>query len=773
MLINGIGAEMSRFLVYITIYLLYNSVLMKKIHLTEEQLKKLIEKQISESILMEKDAGQFAINKLNKVTDYITNKARMANDEYGTEDYENPSGDNIIRQARENGINIDSLRGNTSKSDYKEGFQKFKEDFLSKEESARNKEMNDWVKTYLPVLRSVYGEKMNFKSGVENVDKIKGRDENGNLQTSTKVDEFEKLSAKEREQVLMLRDFLDKEGLTILYRPCKEPQSFSTRYGLKISGDGAVNYLTPIDDINIDFSNISDSDIRQYYDGTRVKWINSKLEKMGHNDVNQYVGDNPVKIKDDNPAWSDLKDVARAGKIEQTTERYLKRIYGMDLSFGGGKSMFSFGNKKIDDRTVIINFSSALRCPAWNKCLLKDACYARTTEKNYDNTFDKNLRTSLIWQQTENDETLTNLMLELIRSYIFNYRAALIQLNKIGYKGKFTQEELSQYSISELQSKFGDEVIDVISKTKRADVVRLNEDGDFIGQWLVDVWDKWAEDFKIAGVTVAAYTCRALNYEKVRNIILNLSQEELAIGQDAPAVARYFYAVEPEDYDFFDDTYNGPLTGDTITPMYRPLICEGKVVGYYYKCPCGRGRLKYVEIDRQSLKRNTKIEPCTEKEFLGARKGSKKVVEFNGKIYKLEKNENASEKVDCYKCRICYGRDGGLIRLADGSNPEEGLPKYVLVSAHGSASENYEADRKLAGKHVSEWKNIINNASSEQIREEVTTDGADESDGNSPIAIKQIVRNAVESVADMMANSGSAIMEVNKKFNDIFKRLQI
>ena len=58
---------------------------------------------------------------------------------------------------------------------------------------------------------------------------------------------------------------------------------------------------------------------------------------------------------------------------------------------------------------------------------------------------------------------------------------------------------------------------------KRIDYIRLNENGDFVGQWLVDAWDNEAGKYQPYGVNVSAYTCRHLNYEGIKNIIINTS----------------------------------------------------------------------------------------------------------------------------------------------------------------------------------------------------------------------------------------------------------
>ena len=700
---------------------------MRKIYLTEEQFKQMMANKIHESILAEKDSGKFGVQKLNAVTTHLAKKAAQA------EKDGDKSG--ILQQARESGINIDSLKGTLGKNDYDANVKKKVKELVDE----RNEELNKWFRTYIVPLRAVYNGYA-FKKGEE---KVTGeRDASGNLIVSKEEDKFDKLDPKVRANVVNLRDFLEKEGLAFLYRRAPKLSSVKTRYGVDVAN---ADWTTDPNKLNIDFSSLSMSDIRAYYTGTRVAWINKALSDLGY-DVGRYIDEKPIRIDDTDPAWEGtdgkegLVDIAKAGKLKQVAERYVKRTYGMDFTFGDGKKVFSFGNKKIDDRTIIINFTSAIRCPAWNECLLKDACYARTTEKNYDPALNRNLRTNLIWEQTREDRELTQLMLELIRAYIFNYHAAVVRLNKMGYRGKVNKESLSKLSIREVKDKYGDEFVNVLNETKRADVVRLNEDGDFIGQWLVDTWDKWAEDFKLAGVTVAAYTCRALNYEKVKNIILNVSQERLVAGQNAPAVARFFYAVEPEEYKALHETYGGPdgslVIGEDgkITPMYVPLVDNGRVAGYYYKCPCGR--------------------------FTG---------EDSDEDVETETENNGDTKVDCYRCRVCYGRDGGYISVIGGGDPIPNVPKYVLVSAHGASKENYTAKRSLAGKFTEEWIKLQGG----KVERSPMMEGIDNDidSENSELAIKKVVRNTVDSVVNMMRSKTLPMMEQTRKFNDFLNRM--
>ena len=727
---------------------------MRKIYLTKEQFANYTKYLIKESIVSEKDAGKLGIKKLQQVTDYLANKARNASDS-----------DDILHQARANGINIDSLKGDDSKYDaeYDKSVSATVESLLKEKDNL----IKNWVAKYLPELRKSFLPNRNMAKGYEEVTADRERDENGNLITQKKEGYFDTLDAKTQEEVWKLKDFLDKEGLTIIYRKSSKPKSIKQRYGMTINNDlskknsimkAEVNWETPIQNVldALDFTNITDSELREYYDGTRVKWINAKLNSMGYGTTVAPNGEH-VKVDKNSDAWNEAgKDIAKEGKLKQLAERYVQRTYGMRFTFGDGKKVFSFGNKKIDDRTVIINFEAALRCPAWNRCLLKDACYARNTEKNYDPTLNRNLRTNLIWQQTRGDEKLTQLMLELVRVYIFNYDAAVKMANKMGYRGKFSKESLSELSMAEIQEKFGDEVLDIMSKTKRADVVRLNEDGDFIGQWLVDMWEGWAADFKLAGVAVAAYTCRALNYEKVSNMILNISQEHLVAGQNSPGFSHFFFAVEPEEYDQLEETYmtittdeygsekavpgnNGPSynSNGQVVPMYRRLVDEeNNIKGYYYKCPCGR------------------LRPETEDN------GTEDIAEG-----KKPKSDN---KVDCYRCRICYGRDADT-QIVDetGQAPQKGMPVYVLVSVHGANKGEYEAERNIGKRKIKDWLSM-QAQNKMQVREGVETGQ------NDPEAIKQIVKNTVDSVANMMRSqiaTKSAIMEKYEEFNNILHKL--
>ena len=209
---------------------------MRKIVLTEEQFKQYIRATVKESFVSEKSATALSKSKLDAVVSHIADRA-------------NSGDENLLQKARENGINIDSLRGDIAPEEYRAQF----DERVNKLLAERNSEINLWVKNYLPFLRDIY------KHGNENYKKIA---------VNNKV--LDGLSPDNRKNVLLLREFLDKEGLTFLYRDANKPTSVLMRYGLDIQS-ASIDCNTPVDKLNIDFSNISNDEIEGYYDGTRIR----------------------------------------------------------------------------------------------------------------------------------------------------------------------------------------------------------------------------------------------------------------------------------------------------------------------------------------------------------------------------------------------------------------------------------------------------------------------------------------------------------------------
>ena len=269
---------------------------MKKVFLTEEQFKTYIRSAIAESIVSEKNATKLGKDKLDAITAHLAKRAQ-AGDE------------SLLQKAKENGINIDSLKGNIGQTEYESKFNAQVNALLDQ----RNAEINRWVTTYLPTLRKLYFRKNN----------------KGEIESSVTIDNtvMDSLPNDERKNVLLLKDFLDKEGLTFLYRKATKPVTVAKRYGLDLQ-KGDVNCNTPVDKLNLDFSNISDSEIDEYYDGTRIKWINDRLRKLG------FDADGEKRVEKGSDSYEAAKKISLIGKRKMVAERYVQRTYGMEFYFG-------------------------------------------------------------------------------------------------------------------------------------------------------------------------------------------------------------------------------------------------------------------------------------------------------------------------------------------------------------------------------------------------------------------------------------------------------
>ena len=402
-----------------------------------------------------------------------------------------------------------------------------------------------------------------------------------------------KLPVEKRNELLCARDLLDKIGLNALYDPSIKKRDNDLQYGLYYDENG--NIQTDKFDINL--------------------YSDKKLENFGGDVEKLYAS---------------------------LLNRYVDSMYGVKLKMP--QEMFQNGNHKLPNDTLILNFTSAERCPAWNTCIVKNACYARSVEKFRSSAMYANAMKNVMWEAGHSDPELLRLLFRLLREYAVNYRTLSFALKKKKIFNKetgkpWTPEELSALRFSD--KKFPKEAISEIknnSAIKRINNIRLNENGDFIGQWLVDAVDIEAGDFKRIGVGVTAYTCRNLSYEGISNIIINASNTAV----NGETVVRRFLALEEDIYDAYDETYGGINNSLRIDRNGKvklnpqPLFKNGNPTGeYYYKCPCGR-------LD-----------------------------------------EIKDKKADCYMCQTCY--------LPQKYNNK---PYYVFVRVHGTAKEEFEGNRK-------------------------------------------------------------------------------
>jgi hypothetical protein len=494
---------------------------------------------------------------------------------------------------------------------------------------------------------------------------------------------FEKLKLdypNDYDTIIRVKNFIDLKGLTRMYDATANIPSHP--YGINWEDEN-------ID--KLDFNSISKAEIQKY-----------RKKKIG--------------------STAHFKDKMK----ESTLSRYVMAKYGINLEVPN--IGFTNGNGKLPDNTLIVNFTSAIGCPAWNECLVKHACYARQVEKKGPAVYDGNENRSLFWLTTQHDDKLLALMMDFARSYCFNYTKIAETLIKQGLvKGK-TQISNLAIKISKLDltdSFFTPEIIEVMKQYRRIDYIRLNENGDFLGQWLVDAWDNEAGKYQPYGVNVSAYTCRHLNYEGIKNIIINTSFKD---GKGN--IARRFIALPEDVYDALDETYGGKNNqlipnANNIKPFPQPLYnsdAQGNLTPngkLYYKCPCER--------------------------------------------------ENGGDKVSCYQCSLCYQPKTDNHEL------------FVFVKAHGTASGSLNG-YDLIENNIGISRNFTTNYEQIKIQKELAKQGTRKTKKQTNKKTKQkkeepIMKN--ESISDsatlfkMASNEGintvakNAIFSVYNHFNNL------
>lgn len=418
-------------------------------------------------------------------------------------------------------------------------------------------------------------------------------------------------------QILRIKDFIDANGIGYIYDRSSKPSKY--KFGLSKGADG-------INTDEFDMNNITDAQVKDW---------NGNREEKGYTEEEAlfYMKKNII-------------------------EGYLDKTYGVEFQVPN----FPLGNQKVKD-ALLINFTSAGRCPAWNECLVKHACYAKTNEIQHPNARQSNERKHLMWEAAHNDPQLMHLLHNMLKAYIVDYTKVskllggmLKTVDKtegadflaaVGSKNKI--DNLININFSDMPQS----VLDTIKTCVRVKDIRLNENGDFIGQWLLDAIDEIAGDFRMIGVNTTAYSCRNLNFEGIKNIVINASRSQMKGG----AIARYFYALPESMYNSFEDTYvdmNIDKSPNSIGRTPKPLFFidqSGNKVpngNYYYKCPCGREDFRIQEGKKKGL------------------------------------------SINCYQCHLCYEQADEALMGKMGGNGKF----FVFVKAHGTKAGELDKNRE-------------------------------------------------------------------------------
>ncbi len=469
--------------------------------------------------------------------------------------------------------------------------------------------------------------------------------------------------------LMRMKDIMDRKGLTSLYDDNAPGPSYEG-FGIK---DG---------------------------DATNFDYMGVTLNKKGE------VGDGYKSVLD---FWT------------SRVKNFVESKFGFDVNIPD--KAFAAGNGKLPKNTLIVNFTSALRCPAWNECLVKHACYARAGEKPHSSVLRANTNRYLLWELTRGDEEMLSLMMNMVKAYMFNYE--LIYRASSGILRKNGIKSLNELLALDLDSELMDEtMVELFKKYKNVENVRLNEDGDFIGQWLVDAWNSFGGKLKKFGIIISAYTCKNLNYEGVTNIVLNSSN---LANKNAD---RYFIAISEEAYNSFDDTHEGfdPQTGKLKTVL-KPLGTFDDAGRWtpngnmYYKCPCGN------------------------EEIMGPKKA--------------KKDKRHLMDFDCYKCDTCYRPN----------NLNNGQPYYVFVKVHGT-SESALKERDGGSFRFGFSEHFIENGGDIHASAAPIQEDAGVSNGPN-LALMQVTNNMVTSMNNRFASYNPTMEEerVKSDFNQLLERI--
>jgi hypothetical protein len=255
---------------------------------------------------------------------------------------------------------------------------------------------------------------------------------------------------------------------------------------------------------------------------------------------------------------------------------------------------------------------------------------------------------------------------------------------------------------------FDEQDLNVIKNTPnafRAKFIRLNEEGDFIGKWLLDAFDKFAGELKLIGIQTAAYTCRNLNFDGIKNIIINASTKAVGrrhgldskLGEDdtSAAIARRFFAVPSEIYNRLEDTYrpNGKkfeytVPGDEYDENGKKIKKNkkdydgSKPIVPLHETSDG---LHVIYDLKPFVNGNDSTDPTTFNDIHDKNGPTiKRRLYYKcpcGRHGDVLDEKGKPIKMDCYLCRMCY----------EPKNEETG-EIYVLVEVHGDNIDSFNSE---------------------------------------------------------------------------------
>lgn len=429
---------------------------------------------------------------------------------------------------------------------------------------------------------------------------------------------------------------------------------------------------------------------------------------MRHDILRNIIKENVKKVLKENgfdEASLALKaDIKK--KMNQITNRYAKEAHGdefgkankvgaklynvPDLVNDGelASGLIGVGNSKLSDDTLIINFTSALNCPAKNFCPIGQmTCYATKDEVQYPSTRRKNAKVHYLVRamQKKGNASGAKAYFDMIKEIV-----PILHENKVSKRG-----EEPRY----LKLKY----------------VRFNEAGDFPNQAMVDEaveFCNWAKDNY--DIQCMAYTAmNNLNFYELSQVCaINASTDEIFKTFHPDATQRNFFGrpsaeieyeyAQPEQLlDKLDAKKDNVVT--TNTAKYKPtsvdpkdisvpILNKGDIQGkevYYYICPCSFWKDEKNKIEYPLVAAYAKEHGYTFNTLKGMgqalnRKVGNKTVKHPDYV-KIKKQVDAVPSPCGYSCAVCHNTSGGI-----DSETGNVIRNYaVLTALHGSTNGYY------------------------------------------------------------------------------------
>ena len=342
--------------------------------------------------------------------------------------------------------------------------------------------------------------------------------------------------------------------------------------------------------------------------------------------------------------------------------------------------LFSIGNSKLSDDTLIVNFTSALQCPSVSVCpVTQMACYAVAGEIRLPEVRRKNLMVQNMWIRAIKNKAVGE---------VFGIAQMYVAILK--------------------------------NTAKPIRYIRFNEVGDFLNQEILDAAAVFAKEMRNKyGVMSMAYTAnnrldfsKEIEGEAIDKIIkINASRLDIKRSLDSNSngflatsmdfrtvLAHNDKVVSISDTELKNNKFEclGVLEDKNNGTPSIPVLTKGKWSGgqgWYYVCPCSFWRYNKDKVALLMLKKIGVVD--NQIEYLSPRETSDIIKKLNQEEKEKIKKETDKVKSPCgTKCAVCHNMSGGVSLKDSKYSPEHWkmIKDYtVLEATHGATSHNFNA----------------------------------------------------------------------------------